>query len=103
MYLSIQPQSTNLTDEQARILDDEFFLSDPLGHFTSRITMLLATSRTEYEATPESEPEFFKILGPSNGECQNFHPGGPRPLPGTTHPNYRPTASSAKSQFSRWA
>lgn len=63
MHLPIRAQGTCLTDEQAKILDDEFFLSNPLDHFASRIAMLLETSRSTYEATPESESDFFSALG----------------------------------------
>lgn len=63
MHLPIRAQGTTLSDEQAKILDDEFFLSNPLSHFSSRVSMLLETARSNYEASPESEPEFFKALG----------------------------------------
>ncbi|WP_431826194.1 hypothetical protein [Microbacterium algeriense] len=63
MHLPIQAQATTLEPEQAKILDDEFFLSDPLSHFSARITMLLEASRSDYEASPENEPEFFRALG----------------------------------------
>ena len=63
MHLPIQAQATTLKPEQAKILDDEFFLSDPLGHFSARITMLLEASRSDYEASPENEAEFFRALG----------------------------------------
>lgn len=63
MHLPIRAQGTTLTDEQAKILDDEFFLSNPLSHFSSRVSMLLETARSSYEASPENEPEFFKTLG----------------------------------------
>ncbi|WP_188741788.1 hypothetical protein [Agromyces bauzanensis] len=63
MHLPIQAQATTLTPEQAKILDDEFFVSDPLSHFSSRASMLLETARSSYEANPENEPEFFKALG----------------------------------------
>ncbi|KAB1640690.1 hypothetical protein [Gulosibacter chungangensis] len=63
MHLPIRAQGTTLTDEQAKILDDEFFLSNPLSHFSSRVSMLLETARSSYEATPENEPEFFNALG----------------------------------------
>lgn len=61
MYLGIRPAGVALTTTQARLLDDEFFLADPLEHFTSRIHMLLnaetPTSRRD------THPEFFEALG----------------------------------------
>lgn len=62
MHLPIQAQGTTLTEEQAKILDDEFFLSDPIGHFASRATMLLEASHSNYKATPANETEFFNAL-----------------------------------------
>ena len=63
MHLPIRAQGTTLTDEQAKVLDDEFFLANPLSHFSSRVSMLLETARSSYEASPENEPEFFNALG----------------------------------------
>lgn len=63
MHLPLRAQGATLTDEEAKILDDEFFLSNPLSHFSSRVSMLLKTARSNYEANPENEPEFFKALG----------------------------------------
>lgn len=63
MYLPISAQGVNLTAEQAKILDDEFYLSNPFDHFASRITMLLETSTSEYKATPSNQPKFFEALG----------------------------------------
>lgn len=63
MLLPIQAQARALNAENANILDDEFFLSDPLGHFAARITMLLEASRSSYQATSESEADFFRALG----------------------------------------
>ncbi|MPV49231.1 hypothetical protein GCG21_04275 [Pseudactinotalea sp. HY160] len=63
MHLPIQAQATTLEPELAKILDDELFLSNPLGHFSARITMLLEASRSDYQASPEVEAEFFRSLG----------------------------------------
>ncbi|MCL3776629.1 MULTISPECIES: hypothetical protein [unclassified Actinomyces] len=68
MHLPLHAQDTTLTNEQAKILDDEFFRSDPLAHFSSRVSMLLETARSNYEASPKSEPEFFKALGLDNAD-----------------------------------
>lgn len=66
MHLPIRAQGTTLTNEQAKTIDDEFFLSNPLSHFSSRISMLLETARSKYEANPENEREFFEALGLHN-------------------------------------
>ncbi|WP_168698743.1 hypothetical protein [Gordonia paraffinivorans] len=55
MHLPLRAQGATLTDEEAKILDDEFFLSNPLSHFSSRVSMLLKTARSNYEANPENE------------------------------------------------
>ena len=61
MYLGIHPEGVALTPSQAKLLDDEFFLADPLGHFTGRIEMLLSEEVTK--PTKETNPEFFAALG----------------------------------------
>ncbi|WP_161794564.1 hypothetical protein [Demequina globuliformis] len=68
MHLSIKAEGTTLTAQQAKILDDEFFLSDPFSHFTSRIAMLLETNHSDYQATPDKAGEFFDALGLDNAE-----------------------------------
>ena len=63
MYLAISPEGTHLTADQAKILDDEFFRADPLGHFTSRISMLLASKSQTVAPTRATYPGFFDALG----------------------------------------
>lgn len=63
MLLPIRATGTTLTVEQAKILDDEFFLSKPLAHFSARIATLLEAHRSGQYPTPEGETEFFKALG----------------------------------------
>lgn len=61
MYLGIRPEGVALTPSQAKLLDDEFFLADPLGHFTARIEMLL--NKEVEKPTRETHPDFFTALG----------------------------------------
>lgn len=63
MFLNLRPQGRHLTDEQAKTLDDEFFLSNPLSHFTSRIATLLEADRADRKPDADNEPEFFHALG----------------------------------------
>lgn len=63
VYFDIRPEDVALTEAQAKTLDDEFFLSGPMSHFSSRIAMLLAAHRDSVIPTPEVEPEFFAALG----------------------------------------
>lgn len=63
MYLPIRAQGRALTEKQAKTLDDEFFRSNPLGHFSSRISALLVAERASSRPTPEEDPDFFDALG----------------------------------------
>ncbi|ROQ04941.1 MULTISPECIES: hypothetical protein [unclassified Curtobacterium] len=61
MYLGIRPEGVALTPEQAKLLDDEFFLANPLEHFTARIHLLLGSELTA--PTRDTHPKFFEALG----------------------------------------
>ncbi|MFJ2355008.1 hypothetical protein [Frigoribacterium sp. NPDC087798] len=63
MYLGVRPEGVLLTAPQAKILDDEFYLSDPLSHFSSRIAMLLASKDHVVPPTTPTQPGFFRALG----------------------------------------
>jgi len=63
MYLGVHPEGPHLTPSQAKTLDDEFFLADPLGHFASRITMLLNARSSLTPPTSTTHPAFFEALG----------------------------------------
>jgi hypothetical protein len=63
MYLDVRPEGTALTTSQAKTLDDEFFLFDPLGHFSSRIATLLHSANADVPLTRASQPAFFDALG----------------------------------------
>lgn len=69
MFVPIRAESTTLTAEHVKLLDDEFFRSDPLAHFSSRIAMLLETNRTTETATSTDEPDFLRALGLQGGEA----------------------------------
>jgi hypothetical protein len=58
--LPIIPEGPHLTAKQAKILDDEFFLSDPHSYFTSRIAALLSDASSP---PPETVAEFRGKLG----------------------------------------
>ncbi|XBH20407.1 hypothetical protein V5R04_09115 [Jonesiaceae bacterium BS-20] len=68
MIFDISPNSRALGSEEARKLDDDFFLSNPLAQFSSRIAMLLEAHGSETVPTPENEKEFFSTLGLTSGE-----------------------------------
>lgn len=68
MYLPLRAHGPSLTSDQARMLDDEFFRSNPLGHFSSKIANLLGAERTSSHPTAESHPEFFNALGVTESE-----------------------------------
>ena len=64
MLLPINAQAPVLSDEDARILDDEFFRSDPNAYFRARIAGLLRDNRDAVDVpTPESDVAFFDALG----------------------------------------
>lgn len=68
MHLPLRTQGTTLTEEQAKMLDDEFLRSNPLGHFSSRIAALLETERSSVRPTSESNSAFFNALGLTESE-----------------------------------
>ena len=64
MFLDLRAQGPHLTCEQAKLLDDEYFLSTPLAHFPARITMLLEANRhRDSRVDPENASEFYDALG----------------------------------------
>ena len=63
MLLPIRASSVHLSPDDAQILDDEFFMSRPLAHFSARIASLLEANRSSRPAAVENEPEFFAALG----------------------------------------
>lgn len=64
MLLPIKAQAPALSDEDARILDDEFFRSDPNAYFRARIAGLLRDNRDAVDRpTPETDAAFFDALG----------------------------------------
>lgn len=68
MQLPLRAHGPSLTSDQARMLDDEFFHSNPLGHFSSKIANLLEAERTSSHPTAESYSEFFDALGLTESE-----------------------------------
>lgn len=63
MHLNLRADSIHLSDDHAKTLDDEFFLSRPVAYFASRISSLLTAERCEVVPTPAEEPDFFDALG----------------------------------------
>lgn len=59
--LQIPPGGTQLSEEQARLLDDEYLLSRPLQYFSARISSLLST--TPGSLGQASETVFLRALG----------------------------------------
>ncbi|KYJ97535.1 hypothetical protein AUV07_15010 [Microbacterium sp. CH1] len=68
MQLPLHAHGPSLTSDQARMLDDEFFHSNPLGHFSSKIANLLEAESTSSHPTAESHSEFFDALGVTESE-----------------------------------
>lgn len=62
MFLIKPSDGPNLTPEQVRQLDDEFFSARPLAYFSTRVQSLLGSWDTVDEPTPATT-EFFDALG----------------------------------------
>lgn len=63
MLLPINAQDRELSQEDAKTLDDEFYRSDPNGYFRARIAALLNASHASADTpTPDTHPEFFAAL-----------------------------------------
>ncbi|MEV8136216.1 hypothetical protein [Microbacterium aurantiacum] len=63
MHLHLRADSVHLSENHAKALDDEFFLSHPAAYFASRISSLLTAERSMTAPSPVDEPEFFDALG----------------------------------------
>lgn len=46
MHLHLRADAVNLSEQYARKLDDEFFLSRPAAYFSSRISSILAAEHS---------------------------------------------------------
>ncbi|WP_168626980.1 hypothetical protein [Cryobacterium sp. BB307] len=68
MFLDVRMEGVALTPDQAKALDDEFFLSKPLSHFSSRIVMLMNAAGDTAAPSPADQPDFFRALGLSSSE-----------------------------------
>lgn len=66
MHLNLRADSVHLSENHAKVLDDEFFLSHPAAYFASRISSLLSAARSVAPPTPADEPDFFDALGLTN-------------------------------------
>ena len=61
--LPITPDGPHLSAEQAKTLDDDFFLSDPLAYFTSRMASLVALPTDDESPLSETAEELLAKLG----------------------------------------
>jgi exonuclease VII small subunit len=61
--LHISPGGPQLSAVQANILDDEFFLSDPMSYFSARIDAVLTARKSSINLAPSDYKEFLTALG----------------------------------------
>jgi hypothetical protein len=73
--LMIKPGGRSLTEEQAKALDDQFFLADPLAFFSSKIRMLLEANHSASEPAEDAVAPFYKVLrNPGNDDLLKYAP-----------------------------
>ena len=60
--LPITPNGPHLSTQHAKTLDDEFFRSNPLAYFSSRIAGLLDAQHNSNHPSPESAAAFLDVL-----------------------------------------
>lgn len=63
MLLPVTPTGRDLTPEDAKALDDEFFRSDPRSYFNARISATLDAHRAAQVPSPATDGEFFAAIG----------------------------------------
>lgn len=68
MHLHLRADAVNLSEQYARKLDDEFFLSRPAAYFSSRISSILAAEHSAATPTAQEYPEFFSSLNLTGGD-----------------------------------
>lgn len=68
MHLHLRADAVNLSEQYARKLDDEFFLSRPSAYFSSRISSILAAERSAATPTAPEYPDFFSSLNLTGGD-----------------------------------
>lgn len=69
MHLHLRADAVNLSEQYAKKLDDEFFLSRPAAYFASRISTILVAERSSATPTAQEYPEFFSSLNLDGGDA----------------------------------